>query len=211
MYRQLASSKAAVSQRVLAARVGAHAQKARSFHTPFASLAQTSPLTNPPAHGSDVFVNSYEKQAELTPEPSVSHNGQKTYVVSDPDPKHTPYEVPSGAFATSAPYAGNKSAASSPGQSTHSSSSSTPAHPNTTNRVPQNESGVGESAAVRWAEAPGEMGARGGSRGGVGLMDEGSTSAGKEGDLADRNPPPLKELSEEFSKKGLEGAWKVRK
>lgn len=113
------------------------------------------------------------------PEPRVSHNGSKTYVVSSPDPKDTHYEVPSGAFATSASYAPATATSAPNGQSfPHSSSSTSTAHPNTTNRVPKNDAGVGESAAVRWAEAPGEMGERGGSRAGLGMMDRKSTSPG---------------------------------
>lgn len=74
-----------------------------------------------------------------------------------------------------------------------------------------NESGVGESAAVRHRSAPGEMGARGGGHYGTDVMDKDTTKPGSDGELADRNPPPLSAESEEFSNKGLKDAWKARK
>jgi hypothetical protein len=92
-----------------------------------------------------------------------------------------------------------------------SSTSSTPlAHKQTIRTVPQNRSGVGESAAVRYAEAPGEMGERGGGHGGLGLMDkEGTVAAELPG--TDRNPPPIGDVGEKFGRMGLDGAWKARK
>ncbi|KAI0833332.1 hypothetical protein BC628DRAFT_1335109 [Trametes gibbosa] len=73
----------------------------RAFHSPFAVLASSQPsLTTPPAAPSSV----YEKQLDPSPDPVVSAAGHRTYVVSAPDPAHTPYEVPSGAYPTSAPY-----------------------------------------------------------------------------------------------------------
>lgn len=91
-----------------------------------------------------------------------------------------------------------------------SSTSSSLAHPVLTRAVPQNESGVGESSAIRHADAPGSMGQRGGSEGGVGLADAQGTRAG-EGSLADRNPPPIEsKVVEKFSKMGKD-AWQARK
>jgi len=55
------------------------------------------------------------------------------------------------------------------------------------------------------------MGDRGGSDGGLDLMDKTSTKPGSDGELADRNPPPLSKEAEAFSKKGLKDAWKDRK
>ncbi|KAF8896608.1 hypothetical protein BD779DRAFT_1496856, partial [Infundibulicybe gibba] len=74
-----------------------------------------------------------------------------------------------------------------------------------------NPSGVGESAAVRWASAPGAMGARGGSFGGIALMDrEGTVYPARGIELADRNPPPIGERGEEMGRMGA-SAWKSRK
>ncbi|KDQ56961.1 hypothetical protein JAAARDRAFT_35560 [Jaapia argillacea MUCL 33604] len=183
---------------------------ARSFHSPFITLSDTSPLTLPPSPTSTVS-SIYEKDAHHhTAEPQTSHNGTQTYVVSQPDPADTPYEVPSGAYPTSAPYE-NFVATERPEvmDLPHSSTSPNPAHPTLSRMVPRNDSGVGESAAVRNAEAPGELGNRGGSDGGLGLMDNASTKG--ENKLAERNPPPLQEVAEKFSKRGLEGAWKTRR
>jgi len=80
-----------------------------------------------------------------------------------------------------------------------------------TESVPRNESGVMESAAVRFREAPGELHQRGGSDGGLGLMDAKGTTQGK-GELASRNPAPDRpEVAEKFSTLGNAKAWKARK
>ncbi|KAJ3732152.1 hypothetical protein DFJ43DRAFT_1075837 [Lentinula guzmanii] len=183
------------------------AHATRSFHSPFAVLGTTH--SSPPSIAST--VNAYEKQVDSSPEPILSSGGQRTYVVSEPDPANTPYQVPAGAYPTSLPYV-NFTATEAPNQEGHmSSTSSSFAHPVLTRAVPQNEGGVGESSAVRHATAPGSMGQRGGSHGGAGLADEQSTQAGK-GSLGDRNPPPIEsEVVEKFSKMGVKDAWKARK
>ncbi|KAJ3716077.1 hypothetical protein C8R42DRAFT_679484 [Lentinula raphanica] len=179
----------------------------RSFHSPFAVLGTTH--SSPPSIAST--VNTYEKQVDFSPEPLPSTGGQMTYVVSEPDPANTPYHVPAGAYPTSLPYV-NFTPTEAPNQEGQMSSTSTAyAHPVLTKAVPTNESGVGESSAVRHATAPGSMGQRGGSHGGVGLADAQSTKAGQ-GSLGDRNPPPIeKEVVEKFSRMGVKDAWKARK
>jgi len=97
-----------------------------------------------------------------------------------------------------------------------SSTSPDRAHSTLTQRVSQNESGVGESAGVRFAKAPGELGDRGGSYGGLGMMDKdgsGGTKAGKGGVLSDRNPGPTDSdtVVERNSRLGVKEAWKTRK
>ncbi|KAL6302355.1 hypothetical protein BKA93DRAFT_793015 [Sparassis latifolia] len=169
----------------------------RAFHSPFASLS--SPLTSPRPPTANVSPL-YEKQTEPSPEPQMSGAGTRTYVVSAPDPADTPYEVPSGAYPTSAPYQSYPGTEAPVLEGEHfSSTSSTLAHPLTTAAVPQNPTGVGESAAVRHSEAPGELHRRGGSFGGLGLMDAKTTTQGK-GALAERNLPPLDFAGEEHSK-----------
>lgn len=165
---------------------------ARAFHSPFAALSTPMAHSQPQAH-----TSLYEKQLDHSPEPSWSSNGSRMYVVSEPDPSQTPYEVPYGAYPTSAPYR-NYTATETPVRAgaRFSSTSSSFAHP-LTRLAPRNESGVKESSAVRNAEAPGEMHARGeGSK-----LDNG---------LAERNSPPLRENAEKFSKAGVDGAWKLR-
>lgn len=182
--------------------------RVRSFHSPFAALSSSSsPLTKPPAADP---ASVYEKQHEPSADPHVSHTGARTYVVSQPDPADTPYAVPSGAYPSSAPYQ-NPAAVEEPGETAHSSTSASAAQPATTNRVPRNDEGVGESAAVRHREAPGGMGRRGGSNTGLNLMDAETTKPGPDGELAERNPPPLQAKAEHFSKKGVDDAWKERK
>ena len=169
-----------------------------------------SPLTTPPTSTS-VAGGIYEKNIEYSAEPFTSSSGQRTYVVSTPDPANTPYEVPSGAFPTSAPYQNyTRTEAPAPSGAQFASTSTGFAHP-LTNKVPRNESGVGESASVRYREAQGELHARGGSYGGQGLADPAGTQKGPEGELPDVNPPPLFEHAERFSKAGVDNAWKERK
>ncbi|KAI0925996.1 hypothetical protein AcV5_008579 [Taiwanofungus camphoratus] len=182
----------------------------RAFHSPFVSLSN-SPLTQrqPPAPASNVGPL-YEKQLDHSPDIKVSSAGTRTYVVSEPDPSNTPYEVPSGAYPTSAPYYSYAATeAPMPEGANYASTSASLAHP-ITNAAPQNESGIKESSAVRHSEAPGEMHQRGGSFGGLGMMDPASTKNG-EGRLADRNPPPIQEIAEKYSKLGVDNAWKARK
>ncbi|KAH9902916.1 hypothetical protein C8Q73DRAFT_778029 [Cubamyces lactineus] len=180
----------------------------RAFHSPFAVLS-TSPLTTPPPPTS-LAGSSYEKQVDHSPDPFMGAAGHRTYVVSQPDPANTPYQVPYGAYPTSAPYQNfTRTEAPVPEGAQHASTAPGLAHP-ITQKVPRNESGVGESAALRYREAPGEMHARGGSYGGQGLADASSTQQGQ-GELPDVNPPPLFEHAEKFSKAGVDNAWKERK
>jgi len=144
----------------------------------------------------------YAKQDEETPEPRVSHSGTRTYVVS---PKESAtYDVPGGAYGSSDPYSTPPKTPAPQTSATASTSPGTP-HPNTTKRVPHHPDGVGDSAAVRFRSAPGTMGARGGSDGGLDLMDPEGVKDTNE--LAERNPPP----TEEGGRQGLDEAWKKRK
>ncbi|KAH8100068.1 hypothetical protein BXZ70DRAFT_907647 [Cristinia sonorae] len=181
----------------------------RTFHSPFAVLS-SSPLEAPPAPSSTTSSLFYEKQQDHATEPH--HTPKRTYyVVSEPDPAHTPYEVPSGAYPTSAPYQ-NYAATDPPVDAQRSSTSSSFAHPFLTSSVPQNESGVGESSAVRFREAQGELGKRGGGDGGLGLMDAASTTQGSKGSLPSRNPQPDQpDVAEKNSKLGIDKAWRERK
>ncbi|KAJ4495200.1 hypothetical protein C8J55DRAFT_484832 [Lentinula edodes] len=179
----------------------------RSFHSPFAVLGTTHSTPSSTASS----VNVYEKQVDFSPEPVPYNGGQRTYVVSEPDPANTHYQVPAGAYPTSLPYV-NFPATEAPNQEgQRSSTSSSLAHPVLTQAAAHNQSGVGESSAVRHATAPGSMGQRGGSHGGLGLSDQPSTHAGQ-GSLADRNPPPIEsDVVEKFSKMSVKDAWKARK
>jgi len=133
----------------------------------------------------------YEKQHDHSPEPQVSSAGTRTYVVSEPDPANTPYAVPYGAYPTSAPYVNFKSTPEAPNpEGKHSSTSTSLPHLFTTRAVPRNAAGVGESAAVRYREAPGEMGRRGGGYGGLRLMDESGTHQKGAVELPDRKSSP---------------------
>jgi len=152
----------------------------------------------------------YEKQHDHSPEPHVSSDGTRTYVVSEPDPANTPYAVPYGAYPTSAPYVNFKATEAPNPERKHSSTSASLPHFYTTRAVPRNPSGVGESAAVRYKEAPGEMGRKGGSYGGLGLMDESSTYQGA-AELPDRNPSPDSDVAAHWSKLSVQDAWKERK
>ncbi|KAG8213039.1 hypothetical protein J3R82DRAFT_11431 [Butyriboletus roseoflavus] len=106
----------------------------RAFHSPFvASPRRTTPSSSTPA-------SIYEKQHDSSPEPHLSSSGTRTYVVSEPDPSNTPYEVPSGAYPTSAPYLNLGASTSTPR--------------------------AGESAAIKNTGVPAESDRRAGSHGG---------------------------------------------
>ncbi|PPQ96236.1 hypothetical protein CVT26_005563 [Gymnopilus dilepis] len=146
----------------LALRASKHSSQlrgVRAFHSPFAVLGR-SPLTTPT--NKDI-VNQYEKHYDQPSEPLSTSGGYRTYVVSEPDASYKHYQVPAGAYPTSEPYV-NFSATAAPdvtGAQYSSTGSNLLAHEFTTRRVPQNAGGVGESSAVRFRSAPGEMGARG--------------------------------------------------
>lgn len=126
----------------------------------------------------------YEKELETSPEPFTTYSGTRSYVVNEPDPADSRYEIPTGAYHSTAPYEklkeekydgyGGEKGVPRDGSSTSSEVS----HPVTTKRVPRNKGGVGESAAVRSGSSPGEMGKRGGGDGGLGLMDKEGTKEG---------------------------------
>lgn len=184
----------------------------RSFHSPFVVL--NSPSTSSPSSAANVSPMSsvsplYEKQHDHSPEPQVSSSGTRTYVVSEPDPANTPYAVPSGAYPTSGPYVNYQPTEAPNPEGKHSSTSASLPHHYTTRAVPRNAAGVGESAAVRYREAPGDMGRRGGSYGGLGLMDESGTHQGT-AELPDRNPSPDSDAAARWSKLGVQNAWKER-
>ncbi|KAF8899893.1 hypothetical protein CPB84DRAFT_1747645 [Gymnopilus junonius] len=137
------------------------------------------------------IVNQYEKHYDEPTEPlNTQAGGYRTYVVSEPDASYKHYQVPAGAYPTSEPYVnfGARRRLTSLAMG-----------------------GVGESSAVRFRSAPGEMGRRGGGDGGLGLMDKEGTRTGL-GSLAERNPAPDEPaVAEQYSTAGLEGAWKLRK
>jgi len=180
----------------------------RHFHSPFAVLGGA-PSTAPVSSTAESKF-AYEKQTDYSAEPITEHTGYRTYVVSQPDESFKHYQVPAGAYPTSSPYIHFAAAANGPEPGlNYASTSPSLAHPFTTRAVPQNSSGVGESSAIRYRSAPGEMGARGGSYGGMKLMDKDGTTHGK-GQLAERNPPPDSPAAEKFSKAGIDNAWKLR-
>lgn len=183
----------------------------RAFHSPFALLG-TSPLTHPNPPSQEVTVSHYEKYYEHAHEPTVTSSGYRTYVVSEPDQSSRHYQVPAGAYPTSAPYENFHATTAPKTENIQLSSTSADilAHGFTTRAAPQNRSGVGHSSAVRHASAPGEMSVLGGSYGGASMMDKEGTIAGI-GSLAARNPPPDGNVAEKFSRAGLDGAWKLRK
>ncbi|KAG6915865.1 hypothetical protein DXG01_009572 [Tephrocybe rancida] len=176
----------------------------RAFHSPFATLGNSPLMSTSPTHPSAV----YEKQFDFSPE---AHHGARTvYVVSEPDASSKPYSVPSGAYPTSSPYIdfASTEAPNTSGTQVSSTSSSPFAHEQTIHTVPTHPGGVGESASVRYAMAPGEMAA--GSEGGLGLMDKAGTIPPQTAPT-DRNPPPDGAMAEIFSKMGIDEAWKLRK
>ncbi|KAK7045683.1 hypothetical protein VNI00_007516 [Paramarasmius palmivorus] len=174
---------------------------ARGLHTSLAIRGSKSALEKFPSPDSHVYKEKVD--VDSYPKPSATH-------VRVPQ-SDTP-GVPPGAFPTTAPYI-NYPPTDAPDYSgvQFSSTSSDPvAHP-ITRKVPRHQGGIGDSAAIRFAEAPGEMGARGGSFGGESLIDKQGVESG-EGSLAERNPQPdAKDVAEKNSSMGIQEAWKARK
>jgi len=103
----------------------------------------------------------YEKELDASSEPITTFSGTRSYVVNEPDPADSKYDIPTGAYHSTAPYEKLKEVTKE-----RSSSNSEVA----TGRAPRREAGVGTSAAVR--------GKRGGGDGGLGLMDKEGTQEG---------------------------------
>jgi len=156
------------------------------------------PLFKPPSDPNklsarDLTEGTYEKELETSPEPFTTHSGTRSYVVNEPDPADSKYEIPTGAYHSTASYERLEEVkyegyGGERGVREGSSTSSEVAHPVTTKRVPKHEGGVGESAAVRHGSSPGEMGKRGGGDGGLGLMDKEGTKEGVDWVLENRPP-----------------------
>ncbi|KAF9048471.1 hypothetical protein BJ165DRAFT_1459926 [Panaeolus papilionaceus] len=190
----------------------------RAFHSPYAVLG-TSPLTSSSSTSSTSYqaaVDHYAKSYEHPVESSMSSRGlYRTYVVSEPDDSSRHYQVPAGAYPTSAPYM-NFASTSAPAQLLEEELSSTSAdqvaHTFTTRATRQHRGGIGASSSIRFRSAPGEMGVRGGSNSGATMMDKEGTVDGPLGNrLAERNPPPdTPSVAEKFSKAGVQDAWKLR-
>lgn len=142
------------------------------------------PLFKPPSNTNnlsarDLTEGSYEKELETSSEPFTTYSGTRSYVVNEPDPADSKYEIPTGAYHSTASYEKLEGVKyEGYGGEKGSSSSSELAHPITTKRVPRHEGGVGSS--------PGEMGQRGGGDGG--LMDKEGTKEGIDWVL--ENEPP---------------------
>ncbi|KAJ8502921.1 hypothetical protein ONZ45_g11312 [Pleurotus djamor] len=133
----------------------------RAFHSPFAVLGSSSPLTSPPlpsANASSIYTKDGDEASYD------AFINSKTYVVCQPDPSNTFHEVPSGAYPTSAPYVTWSSAEASEhtNGAALGSTNSNPFAQSSTRSARRNASGVGESAAVRNATSPGIMGTRSG-------------------------------------------------
>lgn len=90
--------------RPLAARILLASRSAtRSFHSPYVVLRDSRVPTATPLASSAVSSMN-EKQHDHSAEPFLTHSGTRTYVVSEPDAASKHYQVPSGAYPTTAPY-----------------------------------------------------------------------------------------------------------
>ena len=117
----------------------------------------------------DLTEGTYEKELETSSEPFTTHSGTRSYVVNEPDPADSKYEIPTGAYHSTVSYKkleevkyegheGEK------GVNERSSSSSELAHPVTTKRV------------------------QGGEGGGLGSMDKEGTREGVDWVLENKTP-----------------------
>ena len=137
--RALSKHTRSLSRTIPKVTVSSTSTQIRAFHSPFTVLnqSQTSPIESAP-HPMANPASLYEKQNDTLSDPFLSGSGQRTYVVSQPDPANTPYEVPSGAYPTSAPYQ-NYAPTEPIRRGPTSSTSSAFAHPFTTRNVPRTD------------------------------------------------------------------------
>ena len=177
---------------------------AHAFHSPYTVLGE-SPLTTPSSSTyHNAYAKYYEKENDYAHEPFQSLSGHRTYVVSEPDASFRHYEVPAGAYPTSSPYI-NFRATEAPEYDAEDISSTAAdilAHP-FTSRAALNEAEAATAKATPQGVAPGAMGRRGGSYGGI----RGATKSAK---LGERNPQPDGPMAEKYSKGGVQNAWKMR-
>ena len=107
------------------------------------------PLSKPPSDPNklsarDLTEGTYEKELETSSEPITTFSGTRSYVVNEPDPEDAKYQIPTGAYHSTAPY--EKPQGVRYGELREkegSSTSSELAHPVTTGRVPRREAGAG--------------------------------------------------------------------
>ena len=112
----------------------------------FSLFKSPSDPKKPPAQ--DLKEGTYEKEPDTSPEPITTYSGTRSYVVNEPDPADSKYEVPTGAYHSAGSYVGSKEVkhegyGGERGVKERSSSSSELAHPVTTKRVPTHGAGVG--------------------------------------------------------------------
>ncbi|KAF9645099.1 hypothetical protein BDM02DRAFT_3120773 [Thelephora ganbajun] len=67
------------------------------------------PLFKPPSDQNklsarDLTEGTYEKVLETSSEPITTYSGTRSYVVNEPDPADSKYEIPTGAYHSTAPY-----------------------------------------------------------------------------------------------------------
>lgn len=106
------------------------------------------PLFKPPSDPSklsarDLTEGTYEKQHETSSEPITTFSGTRSYIVNEPDPADSKYEIPSGAYHSTAPYERLKEVKYEGDEGERSSSSSELAHPVTTKRALSGDGGLG--------------------------------------------------------------------
>jgi len=132
----------------------------------------------------------YEKELETSSEPFTTYSGTRSYVVNEPDPADSKYEIPTGAYHSTAPYEKlEEGHGGEVGVRDESSTSSEAAHPVTTKRAPRQKGGVGEGAGVGSGGSPGEAGKKGGGGGVSGLMDKEGTQEGVDWVLENKPGP----------------------
>jgi len=152
------------------------------------------PLFKPPSNPNklsarDLTEGTYEKELETSSEPFTTHSGTRSYVVNEPDPADSKYEIPTGAYHSTASFEKSEEVKYEGGVGEGSSTSSETAHPVTTKRVPRLEKGVGASAGVGSGSSPGEIRQKGGGDGGSELMDKEGTKEGVDWVLESEPPP----------------------
>jgi len=66
-------------------------------------------LSKPPSNpnklsAQDLTEGTYEKEVETSSEPFTTHSGTRSYVVNEPDPTGSKFEIPTGAYHSTVSY-----------------------------------------------------------------------------------------------------------
>ena len=81
----------------------------RTFAAKVKVVEGEAPLSKPPSDPNklsarDLTEGTYEKHHETSSDPITTYSGTRSYIVDEPDPVDSKYEIPAGAYHSTASY-----------------------------------------------------------------------------------------------------------